>query len=207
MFSDLLFISSESQRCSYRILVVRNNIVISFMQTSSCWKKDFEESIASVFIQKKMSTFHTNEFLPQMSSQQCYILAARIDLAKIMKLMLIWKFLQSRNISSSSRWSSNTLLKMDVVVINRSLNWSLLRKKLNFFSRSREEWVWSSLIGQILGCKMCLCCESSSKAGLEVFVVGFFITYSKSRASKWNFFLKLMNARVVNSSKKSSETM
>ncbi len=77
-------------------------------------KKDFEESIASVFI-KKNGTSGTNEFLPKMSSNRCCVFIARIDLAKIMKLML--------RVSSESKYSffnrkviEHIVEKMDVVV-------------------------------------------------------------------------------------------
>ena len=81
-------------------------------------KKDSEESIASVFI-KKNGTSGTNEFLPKMSSNRCCVFIARIDLAKIMKLML--------RVSSESKYSffkrmviQHIVEKMDVVVINES---------------------------------------------------------------------------------------
>jgi len=79
-------------------------------------KKDSEESIASIF-SKKNGTSGTNEFLPKMSSNRCriFIPAARIDLAKIMKLML--------RVSSESKYSffsrkviEHIVEKMDVVV-------------------------------------------------------------------------------------------
>jgi len=59
-------------------------------------KKDSEESIASFFT-KKNGTSGTNEFLPKMSSNRCHVIVARIDLAKIMKLML--------RVSSESKYS------------------------------------------------------------------------------------------------------
>ena len=59
-------------------------------------KKDSEESIASIF-SKKNGTSGTNEFLPKMSSNRCCVFIARIDLAKIMKLML--------RVSSESKYS------------------------------------------------------------------------------------------------------
>ena len=58
---------------------------------------------------------------------------------------------------------------MDVVVINGSL------------TSFCPEVVKSEFDLQNLGCKLCLCCESSSKAGLKVFVrIGFFVTDSTS---------------------------
>ncbi|MFN9941322.1 MAG: hypothetical protein ACK56I_17765, partial [bacterium] len=46
---------------------------------------------------KKNGTSGTNEFLPKMSSNRCCIFIARIDLAKIMKLMV--------RVSSESKYS------------------------------------------------------------------------------------------------------
>ena len=61
-------------------------------------KKDSEESIASIFT-KESQTINScaNEFLPKMSSNRCCVFIARIDLAKIMKLML--------RVSSESKYS------------------------------------------------------------------------------------------------------
>jgi len=100
-------------------------------------KKDSEESIASIF-SKKNGTSGTNEFLPKMSSNRCCVFIARIDLAKIMKLML--------RVSSESKYSffnrkviEHIVEKMDVVV------WSTEAEL--FLSGSREERVWSSKLG------------------------------------------------------------
>ncbi len=88
-------------------------------------KKDSEESIASVFTKKK-GTSGTNEFLPKMSSKSGCVFIARIDLAKIMKLML--------RVSSESKYSffnrkviEHIVEKMDVVVVSGSLTF-LVRK-------------------------------------------------------------------------------
>ena len=88
-------------------------------------KKDSEESMASIF-SKKNGTSGTNEFLPKISSNRCCVFVARIDLAKIMKLML--------RVSSESEYSffnqmviEHIVEKMDVVVINGDLT-SFVRK-------------------------------------------------------------------------------
>lgn len=107
IFSDLLLSSKprdKKQHCHLRFADVL------------LLKKDSEESIASIF-SKKNGTSGTNEFLPKMSSNRCriFIPAARIDLAKIMKLML--------RVSSESKYSffnpkviEHIVEKMDVVV-------------------------------------------------------------------------------------------
>jgi len=131
-----------------------------------------------------------------MSSNRCCVFIARIDLAKIMKLML--------RVSSESKYSffnrkviEHIVEKMDVVV------WSTEAEL--FLSGSREERVWSSK----LGCKSCLCCgSSSSKAGLY-FVEGWLLRRQTLQAGHFfrGVFLKSMNARAVNYSENSSETM
>ncbi len=140
MFSNLL-LSSKSQRPrdkkQYCHLHYADVLLL---------KKDFEESIASVF--KKMSTFDTNEFLPKMSSNRCCALIARIDLAKIMKLML--------RVSSESKYSFFKRMVIQHIVENGC---SRDQQKLNFFC---PEVVKSEFDLQNLGCKLCLCCESSS---------------------------------------------
>ena len=106
IFSDLLYLLN---------LVIRNNIVIYVFADVLLLKKDSEESIASIF-SKKNGTSGTNEFLPKMSSNRCCVFIARIDLAKIMKLML--------RVSSESKYSffNRKVIehivekKMDVVV-------------------------------------------------------------------------------------------
>ncbi len=74
--------------------------------------------MASIFI-KKNGTSGTNEFLPKMFPNRYHVIVARIDLAKIMKLML--------RVSSESKYSffsrkviEHIVEKMDVVVINGS---------------------------------------------------------------------------------------
>ena len=106
IFSDLLFFFSKprdkKQHCHLRFADVL------------LLKKDSEESIASIFI-KKNGASGTNEFLPKMSLNRCHVIVARIDLAKIMKLML--------RVSSESKYSffnrkviEHIVEKMDVVV-------------------------------------------------------------------------------------------
>lgn len=128
IFSDLLLSSKprdKKQHCHLRFADVL------------LLKKDSEESIASIF-SKKNGTSGTNEFLPKMSSNRCCVFIARIDLAKIMKLML--------RVSSESKYSffnrkviEHIVEKMDVVV------WSTEAEL--FLSGSREERVWSSKLG------------------------------------------------------------
>ena len=110
--------------------------------------------MASVFI-KKNDTSGTNEFLPKMSSNRCYVFIARIDLAKIMKLML--------RVSSELKYSFFKRMVIQHIVENGC---SRDQQKLNFFC---PEVVKSEFDLQNLGCKSCLRCESSSKAGLKVF--------------------------------------
>ncbi len=147
-FSDLL-LSSKSQRPRDK----KHHCHLRFADVLLL-KRYSEESIASIFT-KKNGTSGTNEFLPKMSLNRCRVFVARIDLAKIMKLML--------RVSSESKYSlffpvgrsSNTLLKkkMDVVVISGSLTCPGVVK--------------SEFDLQNLGCKSCLRCgSSSSKAGL-----------------------------------------
>ena len=86
---------------------------------------------------------------------------------------------------------------------------SLDQRKLNFFC---PEVVKSEFDLQNLGCKSCLHCESSSKAGLKVFVKNRLLGGILYKQGKFFFlfgeiFLKSMNARAVNCSKNSSETM
>lgn len=186
IFSDLLLSSKprdKKQHCHLRFADVL------------LLKKDSEESIASIF-SKKNGTSGTNEFLPKMSSNRCCVFIARIDLAKIMKLML--------RVSSESKYSffnrkviEHIVEKMDVVVINGSLTFSC------------PEVVKSEFDLQNLGCESCLRCgSSSSKAGLY-FVEGWLLRRQTLQAG--HFFeessLKSMNARAVNCSKNSSETM
>ena len=90
-FSDLL-LSSKSQRPHDK----KQHCHLHFADVLLLKKKDSEESIASIFT-KKNGTSGTNEFLPKMSSNRCYVFIARIDLAKIMKLML--------RVSSESKYS------------------------------------------------------------------------------------------------------
>ncbi len=81
------------------------------------------------------------------------------------------------------------------------------QRKLNFFC---PEVVKSEFDLQNLGCKSCLRCESSSKAGLNVFVKSQLLggkLYKQGNFSFREIFLKSMNARAVNCSKNSSETM
>ncbi len=121
IFSDLLLSSKsrkprdKKQHCHLRFADVL------------LLKKDSEESIASVFT-KETQTINScaNEFLPKMSSNRCCVFIARIDLAKIMKLML--------RVSSESKYSffkrtviEHIVEKMDVVVINGDLT-SFVRK-------------------------------------------------------------------------------
>jgi hypothetical protein len=117
-------------------------------------KKDSEESIASIFT-KKNGTSAMNEFLPKMSSNRCYVFIARIDLAKIMKLML--------RVFSESKYSFFKRMVIQHIVENGC---SRDQRKLNFFC---PEVVKSEFDLQNLGCKSCLRCESSSKVGLKVF--------------------------------------
>jgi hypothetical protein len=131
MFSDLL-LSSESQKPRDK----KQHCHLRFADVLLL-KKDFKESMASVFV-KENGTSGTNEFLPKMSSNRCYVFIARIDLAKIMKIQHIVENGCSRD-----------------------------QQKLNFFC---PEVVKSEFDLQNLGCKSCLRCESSSKAGLKVFV-------------------------------------
>ncbi len=82
---------------------------------------------------------------------------ARINLAKIMKLML--------RVSSESKYSFFKRMVIQHIVENGC---SLDQRKLNFFC---PEVVKSEFDLQNLGCKSCLRCESSSsKAGLKIFV-------------------------------------
>ena len=125
MFSDLL-LSSKSQRPRDK----KQHCHLHFADVLLL-KKDSEESIASIFTKKNGSS-GTNEFLPKMSSNRCYVFIARIDLAKIMKLML--------RVSSESKYSffkrmviQHIVEKMDVVV------WSTEAEL--FLSGSREERV------------------------------------------------------------------
>ena len=53
--------------------------------------------VHSFYLLQKNGTSGTNEFLPKMSSNRCCVFIARIDLAKIMKLML--------RVSSESKYS------------------------------------------------------------------------------------------------------
>ncbi len=106
IFSDLLLSSKprdKKQHCHLRFADVL------------LLKKDSEESIAFIFTRKKNGTSGTNEFLPKMSSNRCHVFVARIDLAKIMKLML--------RVSSESKCSffnrkviEHIVEKMDVAV-------------------------------------------------------------------------------------------
>ncbi len=74
-----------------------------------------------------MSTFDTNEFLPKMSSNRCYVLIARIDLVKIMKLML--------RVSSESKYSFFKRMVIQHIVENGC---SRDQRKLNLFIQ--ESW-------------------------------------------------------------------
>ena len=158
-------------------------------------KKDSEESIAS-FFSKKNGTSGTNEFLPKMSSNRCCIFIARIDLAKIMKLML--------RVSSESKYSffnrkviEHIVEKMDVVV------WSTEAEL--FLSGSREERVWSSKLGMRIVSSLWIFFFQSwplfrrrlASLGGRLYKQGIFR----------RVFLKSMNARAVNYSENSSETM
>ena len=117
IFSDLLYLLN---------LVIRNNIVIYVLQTSFCWKK-IPKSPWLPFSPNKNGTSGTNEFLPKMSSNRCCVFIARIDLAKIMKLML--------RVSSESKYSffnrkviEHIVEKMDVVVWSTEAELFLVRK-------------------------------------------------------------------------------
>ena len=105
-----------------------------------------------------------------MSSNWCriFIPTARIDLAKIMKLML--------RVSSESKYSFFKRMVIQHIVENGC---SRDQRKLNFFC---PEVVKSEFDLQNLGCESCLRCESSSKAGLKVFVKNrvFFVADSTS---------------------------
>jgi len=71
--------------------------------------------VHSFYLLQKKGASGTNEFLPKMSSNRCCVFIARIELAKIMKLML--------RVSSESKYSffnpkviEHIVEKMDVVV-------------------------------------------------------------------------------------------
>ncbi len=83
-----------------------------------------------------------------MSSNRCYVLSAGIDLAKIMKLIL--------RVSSESKYSFFKWMVIQHIVENGC---SRDQRKINFFC---PEVVKSEFDLQILGCKSCLRCESSS---------------------------------------------
>jgi hypothetical protein len=161
MFSDLL-LSSKSQRPRDK----KQHCHLCYADVLLL-KKDFEESIASVFM-KKNGTFGTNEFLPKMSLNRCCVFIARIDLAKIMKLML--------RVSSESKYFFFKRMVIQHIVENGC---SHDQQKLNFFCPEVVKSEFDLL--QNLGCKSCLRCESSSKAALKVFVrIGFFVADSTS---------------------------
>ena len=148
-FSDLL-LSSKSQRPRDK----KQHCHLCFADVLLL-KKDFKESIASVFIEKKNGASGTNEFLPKMSSNRCHVFIARIDLAKIMKLML--------RVSSESKYS---FFKRMVIqhIVEKKNGCSRDQQKLDF---SCPEIVKSEFDLQNLECESCLRCgSSSSKAGL-----------------------------------------
>jgi hypothetical protein len=127
-----------------------------------------------------MGAFHTNEFLPQISSHRCYILAARIDLTKIMPNEADVDI----RVSSESKYSFFKQMVIQHIVENGC---SRNQRKLNFFPgfvksefdllQLAESWDASSVFA-----------VSLLQAGLKVFINDFFMTYSKSGASKWKFF-------------------
>ncbi len=132
--------------------------------------------VQSFCLHKKWNTFYK-----WISSShvfyQCYVFAAGIDLAKIMKRMLI-EFLQSWNILSKQVCTLHSWKNGCSRVINGSSNRSLKKKaKFSFFIWCHEKdfdffFLWQNLVWQDVSSL-----RLSSKAGLEVFVAGFSITF------------------------------
>jgi hypothetical protein len=141
MFSDLL-LSSKSQRPRD----TKQHCHLHFADVLLL-KKRFRR-VHSFCLRQKNGTSGTNEFLPKMSSNRCCVFIARIDLAKIMKLML--------RVSSESKYSFFKGMVIQHIVENGC---SRDQQKLNFFC---PEVVKSEFDLQNLGCKSCLRCESSS---------------------------------------------
>ena len=81
-------------------------------------KKDSEESIASIFSQKKMVLPARMNFFPRCLRIDAvfFIPAARIDLAKIMKLMLRVSSESKYSFFSNRKVIEHIVEKMDVVV-------------------------------------------------------------------------------------------
>jgi len=104
-----VFVEKKCRKCSSSTSKVDCHKMMLMIRRASR-----DPGIASIF-SKKNGTSGTNEFLPKMSSNRCCVFIARIDLAKIMKLML--------RVSSESKYSffnrkviEHIVEKMDVVV-------------------------------------------------------------------------------------------
>ena len=129
IFSDLLYLLN---------LVIRNNIVIYVLQTSFCWKKDSEESIASIFSKKKWYFRHewisSQDVFESMLRFHCKNWSCEdneADAKSFFRVEIFFFF--------NRKVIEHIVEKMDVVV------WSTEAEL--FLSGSREERVWSSKLG------------------------------------------------------------